>query len=92
MTVDTTLDAADLGRITGGMASTGECFDSVWPWTLGGAATGSLWSGKLGVGVGLAASAVGMYLTTPACGDSTNTPTTQMRLGVTKFINRLRGG
>jgi hypothetical protein len=85
------LNPALLGRITGGVADAGRCFDAVWPWAAAGAATGRLWTGGLGIAAGAAIGGVGAYLSSAECGNGTDTPATQMRQGVTNFVNRLRG-
>jgi len=90
VTLYTKLDASELGRITGGMADRGQCFDAVWPWAVGGALTGSAWSGLGGAAVGGAVGGIGAYLTTPACGDGTNAPGTQLRTGVANLFKRDR--
>jgi hypothetical protein len=73
------LNPAMLGRITGGVANAGKCFDSVWPWAAAGVATGSIWTGGLGAGVGGVVGGLGAYLTTAECGNGTDTPATLLR-------------
>jgi hypothetical protein len=79
MNTFTTLDSDALALITGGEGDAGQCFDAVWPWAAGGAIAGGVTSGPVGAAVGGVTGGGAAYLTSPACGDGTNSPATQLR-------------
>jgi len=79
-----------LACVTGGDGNPGQCFDSVWPWAVGGAVAGA--PGGWGTAaLGAAAGGGAAYLTSPACGDGTSSPATIARNGVTSALSSAGG-
>jgi hypothetical protein len=76
------LDHELLATVHGGDGDAGQCFDAVWPWAAGGAIAGAT-AGGVPALVGGVAGGGAAYLTSPACGDGTNSPATQLRNTVT---------
>jgi hypothetical protein len=70
----------DLTMVRGGFDA-GKCADDVWPWAVGGAATGG--RNRVMQAVGFVSGAGAASLASPNCGENGRSPATILREGLT---------